>query len=279
MSEAIATECTAMVVDIRGFTTTLQKATRNEPKDGASRFRRFVDFLDRFYDACVLVAETLCDDPNRLYVNSTGDGIAALFLDPECHAQQAFLTGIVLAHGLPALFDRYADLFPLRARAADGYPVNQFGIGIDSGTVRAVATARSQAQLKTYIGNPLNIASRLESYTSTLHRTRMVVASSTVNIVTNGEYNRLSWAALSANDDPKRARELFDLLNTFDADLGLKYLNELYLKGVDEPVKAFRLSPSFMGTEPLIGVVRKISPKLEESFHLAIGRMAAVASQ
>jgi class 3 adenylate cyclase len=279
MSEATALECTAMMVDIRGFTTTLQKATRNEPKDGASRFRNFVDFLDRFYDACVVVAETLSPDPNRLYVNSTGDGIAALFLDPECHAQQAFLTGIVLAHGLSALFDRYADLFPLRARAPDGYRVNQFGIGMDSGTVREVATTRSQAKLKTYIGNPLNIASRLESYTSTLHRTRMVVGSNTVNLLTNGQYERLYWPALAAIDDPNRARKMFDLLNTFDADLGLKYLNELYLRGVDEPVKVFRLSPSLIGVESLVSVVRRISPELEESFHLAISRMTAVATQ
>lgn len=230
-----------LIVDIRNFTPNLSHC-----RDSQNGSNAFCDFLSRFYGYCVQVCEAACllDGPDSLYVNSTGDGILSVFLSPERHFLNAYLTGIVLNNGLMEICEKYNKRKPKRI------PDISFGIGIDSGVVRRVTSYplnRTVPKLETYIGNCINVAARIESITKDHARTSLLI-SEQVNWLLcrhlfQEDYQQLMRDALISPSAEER-RKLWGRMASLNESLLVGYMHEHNLRGVSQPMPVFRLSPS-----------------------------------
>jgi len=186
-----------------------------------------------------------------------------------------------LTFRLPRLFDEIGYL---------AYPqvLDCFGIGIESGTVRGVSCDREQGGpsiLTTFIGDPINIAARLEAHTKSLYRTPLIIGTATNDLLCERlapglKYSEVVAELLAANNDKpySKVREVWRQLDEMNFTLGVKFISHLYLKGVDAPVAVFRYSPTVAGGEDRVaelvsrlfasrpavveGVRRALSPRI-----------------
>lgn len=244
MSVSEPRECTALVVDIRAFSSAYRSSAERDDNG-------FFEFVQAFYSE-LLVCFELVADPASLYVNPTGDGAVAVFFG-ERHWAVGFAAGLLTCTRLPAFFTATGHL--PRESALDS-----FGVGVETGTVRVVDSAGDHAAISTCIGDAINVAARLEVQTKFYARTPMFV----------GEhiYERLSSAiepGFRYADVKERAlglapgaelRAAVDQLESMNRRLRLRYVNELYLSGVGAPLATFRYSPSLAGgDDDLAGTV------------------------
>ncbi|HEY8212191.1 MAG TPA: adenylate/guanylate cyclase domain-containing protein [Myxococcaceae bacterium] len=139
---------TVFFADIRGFTTISEKM---EP-------RRLLDFLNLYFREMVgcVIAEGGAVDK---YI---GDAIMAVFGAPVPEPDDAL-------RAVRAALQMRARLASLNESFAErGLPQIRFGLGIHSGTVVAGHMGHSERLEYTVIGDPVNVASRLESMTKEL---------------------------------------------------------------------------------------------------------------
>ncbi len=132
---------TVMFVDIRGFTAYADRSTAREA----------TDHLNAFFEVTVPVVQEHGGHVNKLL----GDGLLAVFGAPgplADHADRALAAGRVLVDVVPA-------------RLGVGWAI---GIGINSGLV-LVGTIGTQGHRELgVVGDPVNVAARLESATREL---------------------------------------------------------------------------------------------------------------
>jgi class 3 adenylate cyclase len=236
---------TALIVDIRDFTPTYRRL------DDAGEVERFFEFLEAFLEVNRAACHASFDgDPgDQLYLKSTGDGVLAVFESmpgepPGRHAARAWLAGLRLVERLPALFKQLG-----------GFGKAPFGIGIESGTVNRIGPGR----LATRIGHCINRAARLEPITKLFSGTLLVIGEQAnqhlVNALQSVDYDELlkatrvegerAWAALrSANDA-----------------LGVLWIGNLVLKGVERPTHVFRASPLKLSTD-LAAMIGRVEAQL-----------------
>lgn len=236
MSVSDPKPCTAVIVDIRDFTARYRACCESGDE------LRFLQFLEGFYRECVRCCEATGASAaeGSLYLNSTGDGVLAVFLDPKHNAWQAFAAGLLLCSRLPQHFSSYGYL-------SRGMPLDSFGIGVESGTVRLVRSTDTPSGFATCIGDAINLSSRLEKQTKSLARTPMLVgmrayAQLAERLEPGFDYMAKSRAALAATG--ANVERQLDEMVAMNRRLSLKYVNHLYLDGVKEAVAVFRYSPS-----------------------------------
>jgi class 3 adenylate cyclase len=228
-------ECTALVVDIRDFTSAYRSSGSGD--DGG-----FFEFVQAFYSE-VLVCLELVDDGASLYVNPTGDGAVAVFFDRD-HAAIAFGAGLLMCSRLPAFFTR-------RGHLPRSSPLDSFGVGVETGTVRVVDSAGERAGISTCIGDAINVAARLEVQTKFYARTPMFVGERLYERLSSAIepgfcYPEVKERALGLSPGAELSAAV-DQLEHMNRRLRLRYVNELYLGGVGGPLATFRYSPSLAG--------------------------------
>ena len=138
-------EATAMFSDIRGFTTL---AESQSPADT-------IELLNTYY---TLMFEAISGQ-GGVVNQMVGDGLMAIFGAPlvlSNHGEQAVLAALEMIEMI--------DLFNLDQTAA-GKPDIRIGIGIATGQVIAGYTGTQRRATYTCVGNTVNLAARLESYT------------------------------------------------------------------------------------------------------------------
>lgn len=224
---------TALIVDIRDFTPTYRRL------DDAGQTERFFEFLEGFLEICRgACRESFASDPgDQLYLSSTGDGVLAVFEHAageraDLHAVRAWLAGLRLVERLPALF--------AKLHAAEG---SRFGIGIESGTVNRVGPG----PLATRIGHCINRAARLEPITKMFRETMLVVGEQANQLLVQG-LEGVDYAALLRSTRTEGERAWVGLRNANDS-LGVFWIGNLMLKGVERPMHVFRLSPAKVSTD------------------------------
>jgi class 3 adenylate cyclase len=223
---------TALIIDIRDFTPTYRTL------DDAGDVARFFEFLEAFLEvnraAC---HESFDGDPgDRLYLKSTGDGVLAVFEGapgepPGHHAVRAWLAALRLVERLPALFASLGDKQGSR-----------FGIGIESGTVNRIGPGK----LGTRIGHCINRAARLEPITKMFHGTMLVIGEQANQLLVQA-LEGVDYAELLATTRTDGERAWAALRAANDA-LGVLWIGNLALKGVERPLHAFRASPLKLAT-------------------------------
>lgn len=236
-------EATALVVDLRNFTPNLGAA--HVDADGINDFCVFLaQFHALCLDACcTAVPESLRDDPPFL-LWSAGDGVIVVFTDPEAHVQHAFLTALVLQGALRGVCRAYND-----TRKPGVAPAIDFGIGVQTGEVWAVHAAGAEGGpgVRTYLGPCINVASRAQEVSKTLHRARTIIGSVTnerlVTELLGADYAQLVTSTRHRVDDAHHL-VLEAEMSALNHQLCLGFIHVHTLRGVDEPLALFRVSES-----------------------------------
>jgi class 3 adenylate cyclase len=223
---------TALLIDMRDFTSTYQRSTDE------GREAEFLARLERFYDkvADVCVASFGGAPGAELYLSSTGDGVLAIFLDEAGgarHGLRAYLAALRLLQDLPDLF---------------GSSVWKpgFGIGMECGTVTRVG----KGPLATCIGHCVNLAARLEQLTKTFAATSLVIGQEANALLVRELHDpdldyasTHQWAHDESLDEVVR-RSLWEQMRAANDALALVWLGNVNLKGVEPPPLALRSSPT-----------------------------------
>jgi adenylate cyclase len=140
---------TVLFSDIRGFTSATETLTRQ------GRGGEMIQFLNRYTDAMV---EAIFAEQGVLD-KMLGDGLLVLFGAPEPSPDHALLA-VRAALRMAALIPELSAIWPLR----DQRPL-RIGIGIHSGPLMDGVVGRGRRVEYTVIGDAVNTASRVESYT------------------------------------------------------------------------------------------------------------------
>ena len=239
-----AVPATALIVDLRDFTLTFSDATARNDEQA------FLAVLANFYEVCLAAAGEACSEPSgtRLHVNSTGDGMLLVFLGgpgepPGTHALRAYLTAVLLQQRLPPVFAA------LQKKPTTSDP--RFGMGLESGEVHIVDAAAGDQGVRTCIGHCINIAARLEDLTKTVSATALVVGEEANAHVTEALLPGVRYADLvrqarnPALDSATLAAVFGEMRRANDA-IGLTWIGAVNLKGVDQPLLAFRSAVSIL---------------------------------
>lgn len=233
-------DASILIIDIRNFTPNLKDSESSE-----STHRVFCQFLAHFYQTCAESCALACD-PNEkrpLYLNSTGDGILAVFLSASRHYVDAFLAGVILFNKLPSLFEQY------NRRKHKRVSDVAFGIGIDTGNVWHVTSMDGQTpSIETYIGDCINIAARVESVTKEHDRTNLIISEHTYRFLCRKifglDYRQLMRKATDRRLTGRTKKQVWNKMNRLDESLLLRFISAYNLRGVSEPVRLYRLSPT-----------------------------------
>jgi class 3 adenylate cyclase len=224
---------TALLVDMRDFTSTYQRSTDE------GREAEFLARLERFYDevAGVCLASFGGAPGDELYLSSTGDGVLAIFLDDAGgirHGLRAYLAALRLLHELPTLLGSPSVWKP------------GFGIGLECGTVTRVG----KGPLATCIGHCVNLAARLEQLTKTFAATSLVIGQDANALLARElhdpdlDYHALAQRAFDESLHELERQGLWEQMRAANDSLALLWLGNVNLKGVEPPPLALRSSPT-----------------------------------
>lgn len=225
--EEYKVKSTSVITDIRNFSKTFKDF---QGKDSNA----FLEFIEKYYLTLNTLARTIS---NRVHMSSTGDGIVAIFIDPETHHRDAFAYMLSTHRLLNDLCDKFM-------KENEGTHLS-FGMGADSGNVWKVGTGF----LRTYVGTVINRAARIEQMTK-------MFASTTA--IGNSLYKYL------LKDFYPTFYELIEETNNYDIVLNdnpeavliskkfsLQYVFNMPLKGIQEDAPIFRVSESLINDEKL----------------------------
>lgn len=134
---------TAMFVDIRGFTSFADRATAREA----------AGYLNRFFDAVVPAVRQEDGEVNKLL----GDGLLAVFTTPD-HADRALAAGLSMLAAVSRSLGEEC----------------RIGIGLNSGLVLAGTIGGGGHHEPGFVGDPLNVAARVQDATRELDEPLLV---------------------------------------------------------------------------------------------------------
>ncbi|HNR90524.1 MAG TPA: adenylate/guanylate cyclase domain-containing protein [Spirochaetota bacterium] len=224
-------ECTAVFLDVRNFTDTLTKCSESQG---------FYDLIERVYHEGLSISSKLSFNGD-CYINSTGDGFLCIFFN-DYHYIKGFVFSLLIHLTLPKYFNNY---FMLEKKVCDYW----FGVGIESGIVKEVISEYTTKQIKTYIGEVINKAARLESLTKE-HARAPIVFGPLLNEYLSKYITGISYSQLveQAKDelDSKNAEQLHEQMASINSMLLSSYLFEHRIKGLKDNLPVFRVSPSLV---------------------------------
>lgn len=228
-------ECTSLILDIRNFTNTFklfQNIKSNE----------FIDFIQYVCQLGLDIADLIIDKQDDYYLSSTGDGFLSLIFDKNNH-YIGYLFGLLLYHTLKI---KCKD-FNLKHKTNIS-----FGIGIESGEVEKIIARNSEKNIVTYLGNVINITSRIETETKNHARANLIIGEELnfklVKDIYNENYREIMGKVKDSDNDFEYNCYLISKMNELNQNLFLSYLFEHNLKGVETPLPLFRLSPTLSKT-------------------------------
>jgi hypothetical protein len=202
---------TAVFVDIRNFTTNLNNHFSDD-----KYFKLVVDV----YSLGIEVAENITCNGN-FYINSTGDGFLCLFFDDQ-HFLYGYFYSLLLHSVLKEKFNSFFK-------------------------VKKVCTNPKSKKIETYLGNVINIAARLESLTKGHSRAPIIygpnINENIVFALYGKKYSQMMHDA-KTNINTEKAQLLHEEMAKLNSNLLSTYLFEHRLKGVENAIPIFRISPT-----------------------------------
>ena len=178
-----------LISDMRGFTTLLE---RQSPADGF-----------RFVNEYVQLMEKPIRDNEGFIVNIEGDAILALFPGGPDHAVRAGIVSHQTLRGFNV------------ARAGKGEEPVRMGLGINTGRL-LLGTIGGEERLQCdVVGDPVNLASRVESLTK-LYGTEMLVSDASIRGLKDPSAFRLREVDRVFAKGKSRAITLYEALDALD---------------------------------------------------------------
>ena len=224
-------EGTAVFLDIRNFTDNLKKLFNDD---------LYFELIESVYRKGIELGLEFASK-DRFYINTTGDGFLAIFLE-ENSCIDAYFYSLLLHNELNKIFSEY---FKGELQKGDYY----FGIGLESGLIKNVKAEYGDKEINTFIGNVINVAARLESLTKDHARAPIIfgpnINEKLINMLFKESYSNLMEQAKRA-DSTERAHLLHEKMTELNSRLLSSYLFEHRLKGVDTATPVFRISPTLL---------------------------------
>ena len=160
--------CSALFLDIRNFTNTFK--IFNEIGKNS-----FLGFIEDVYKIGLEIANLVIDKKKEYYISSTGDGFLLLTFGLNNHID-IYLYGLLLYHKMKQHCDSFNKTHTTTV---------SFGIGIDTGDVDEIKVENGSHTIKTYLGNVINIAARLEAETKSHARAKLIIGTRLNNELVN----------------------------------------------------------------------------------------------
>lgn len=253
---------TALLVDLRNFTPNLNLGHTNR-----SGVNEFCEFLGQFYSsslsACRLAVPPDTRTKSAYYVNSTGDGVLAVFLN---HTH--FLSGLLAAICLHKILKAACSKYNAERNSSDAPPTS-FGIGVESGVVSLVKASYPASELQdgieTYIGNCINIAARAEAVSKLINKAHTIVGECTNELCCQAlfreSYSDLVSKARRSETTDKERLKLYDRVTNLNRQLCLAFLETHLLKGVTDPVALFKVGDRSIqsGNPRLLALIKNLT--------------------
>ncbi len=224
-------ECTALFLDIRNFT---------EQFGNDSKKLAFLKLIKDVYQCGIDTTISILKN-NNFYINSTGDGFL-LIIFGENHFIKAFNIALQLYKQLTPLFVAFNGEKYIEGEYG-------FGIGIESGMVYEILATTNGKEIKTYLGDVINIAARLESLSKEHARAPIIygpeINQLLISCLYKKDYKQLMYKA-KHETNPKEVKKLHSEMNKLNSKLLSSYMFEHKLKGVKKHIPVFRISPSLL---------------------------------
>lgn len=229
-------EGTALVVGLHDFSRSLRSA-RSQGEEA-----RFLALVQTIASDAIRCAEAMAGhQPERVFVEGSGKRVVIVFLEQGLHAESAYTTGLLLCRRLTR---------PIQEAEHRAYasPQDCFGIGVESGAVEVLHMQGEHLGFSASLGHAVDIAGHLQKQTKLQARTPMIYGSHTNDLLCSRlspgfVYSDLMKRAVDPKESAPRAG-LFATMDSMNAQLRVRFLNQLYLDGLDRSVAAFRHSPS-----------------------------------
>jgi hypothetical protein len=222
-------EGTAVFVDVRNFTSNLNNLFSDD---------LYLTLIENIYEKGIELGLEFCSEKD-FYINTTGDGFLAIFLGKD-NCIDAYFYSLLLHNCLTTLFVNY---FKNKLVIGNYY----FGIGLESGEMKNVITKDSSKVINTYLGNVINIAARLEALSKDHTRSPIIfgpcINELLISKIFGESYSEIMNQAKKA-DNTERAQLLHQKMNMLNSKLLSSYIFEHRLKGVDNSIPVFRVSPT-----------------------------------
>jgi class 3 adenylate cyclase len=183
--DQVALDMSILFSDLRGFTT---RAERMGPQETFAFINRYLAHM-----------EPALHEQGGFINDIFGDGIMALF---HTGADAAVRAALGMVRGLHAM----------NAARADGDEVLRMGIGIHSGPL-ALGTIGGRDRLDcTVVGDPANVASRVESMTKLYGATMLITEATAQRLADRGAYSlrEVDLVQAKGKSEPIRVYEVLD---------------------------------------------------------------------
>ena len=181
-------EVSILFQDIRGFTTLSEKT------DPAV----LVHILNQFFTEMVAAVEA----EGGIVKQFTGDGVMALFGAPVSHLddpERAVRAALGMVERLGSLNTRLS---------AQGVPSLHIGVGVHTGEVVAGQIGPDERIEYAVVGDPVNLASRIEGLTKELGATILVSEETTIRLGSNFILGHTAELAVKGKEKPVRVVEV-----------------------------------------------------------------------
>ena len=209
--------------DIRNFTGLFEEFQNKENEE-------FLTLIEEYYSKHLLYSELVSRD--KIYLNSTGDGILTIFMGKN-HHKEGYAFFLIMMRVLNKLFEDFAEQCNVRT---------SFGLGIDCGEIWEVNRKQNNKIIRTYLGSVINRASRIEEKTKEFK----------TNVLISGNiFNRLMQDLFPEhNEELKKFQNNYEKLLATSSDLEfvimskrlmMTYIFDMILKGISKPLPIFRV--------------------------------------
>ena len=247
--------CTSIFLDVRNFTGLMKEFSGNP---------EFLELIKNVYKTGQTIVSSFCTK-YEYYINSSGDGFLCIIFG-ENHYIKAYLMGILLLEHLPDFFIKF---FTNRDDHELGEGQYYFGVGMESGYVEQVKTPLIKHKyIETYLGDAINQSARIESLCKEHGRAPMLYGPEINNLLSENVFN-VPYTDLVKEAKDSHSQECanveYDEMDAINRKLLSTYIYEHKLKGVDNPIPIFRISPTQLKNlniynwEFLIKIPNKIS--------------------
>lgn len=209
-----------VISDIRNFTGTFANFEKSGNMD-------FIDFISDFYNMQILIARTISND---FWYNSLGDSMIFLFYGKE-HSRKAYTFSMMLHRYLT----KYCYKFNKR------YNTNvSFGIGVDCGNVTQMFIKDGDKIIPTtYLGNVINVTSRIEQLTKQFGETEMLVGGNIYEYLMQDLYPLEYNFSFFNNNYTENLRKNPQIV-LMSENILLYYIFKLVLNGIEKSLPLFR---------------------------------------
>ncbi|GHV08927.1 hypothetical protein AGMMS50229_18130 [Campylobacterota bacterium] len=221
--------CSVCIFDTRSFTDKLRFFSQADDTD-------FIELIKVLSQNGLLLASEL-DKDNNFYFNSTGDGFITIFFGDHSSVK-CYLFSLILSKINKDECTKFKEKKNMEIK---------FGIGMEFGYVEKIEINSSAYKIVTYIGDVVNIASRIETETKKHFSADIMMGENMnkdiVKKLFNIDYEEIV-EKVKISSNMKNVIKYLNMLHSINHKMLLTFLSEHMLKGVEKQVSLFRVSPS-----------------------------------